>query len=146
MTKPIARYAAALLVLGTAACTTTAAEPPARGETVTVAGSASYRERIALVPGAAMSVRVEDVSRADAPARIIGEHSFVIGDRQVPLPFAVEVPRASLLAAHRTSVRVRIEGADGTLLWTTDTNYPVETDPAGDRVDVGELRLVRVGG
>lgn len=39
-----------------------------------------------------MIVRIEDVSHADAPAPVLAEESYRANGRQVPLPFAVEVP------------------------------------------------------
>jgi putative lipoprotein len=41
-----------------------------------VRGSAFYRERIALPPGAVFEASLEDVSRADAPAEVLGGVSF----------------------------------------------------------------------
>ena len=42
--------------------------------TATVTGTVTYKERIALPPeGVVVTVKVEDVSRADAPAVTVGE-------------------------------------------------------------------------
>ncbi|MBA4765742.1 YbaY family lipoprotein [Alterinioella nitratireducens] len=136
--KLIAPFAATL-ALALSACATT----PAAQEMVTVTGEATYRERIALPPDAVMTVRIEDVSRADAPAPVLAEESYPAEGRQVPLPFAVEVPRAALEGAITTSARVRIEDGDGRLMWITDTRTPV-TPVAGEaRIDLGTLVMVR---
>jgi uncharacterized lipoprotein YbaY len=37
-----------------------------------ITGTALYRERIALPPGAVFEATLEDISRADAPAEILG--------------------------------------------------------------------------
>lgn len=133
---------AATLALALSACATT----PAAQDMVTVTGEATYRERIALPPDAVMTVRIEDVSRADAPAPVLAEESYPAEGRQVPLPFAVEVPRAALVGAITTSARVRIEDGDGRLMWITDTRTPV-TPVAGEaRVDLGTLVMVRTQG
>src|SRR5690606_16714460 len=54
-----------------------------------ITGTLTYRQRIALPQGALVRVQLLDVSRADAPAILMGEHSFV-SEHQVPLPFMVE--------------------------------------------------------
>ena len=130
---------AAALALSLSACVTA----PLGGDTVTVSGEATYRERIALPPESVMVVRIEDVSRADAAATVLAEERYTSAGRQVLLPFSVEVPRAALENAVRTSARVRIEGADGQLMWTTDTANPVTAVAGEDRVDLGTLVLVR---
>ena len=43
-----------------------------QSKTGAVSGTATYRERMALPPGAVLEVVLEDVSRADAPAEVIG--------------------------------------------------------------------------
>jgi Type III secretion system lipoprotein chaperone (YscW) len=40
-------------------------------ETIEVSGWVSYRQRVALPPGAVVTVRLSDVSRADAPSTVI---------------------------------------------------------------------------
>lgn len=125
-------------VFALAAC---ASVPPAT-DSVTVSGQATYRERIALPAGSVMHVRIEDVSRADAPALVLAEEDYPSNGRQVPLAFSVEVPRDALRSAVRTSARVRIEGPDGALLWITDTSNPVALVPGEDTVDLGILTMV----
>lgn len=53
----------------------------------TVAGTVTYRERIALPPGALMVVRLEEVSRADTPAVLIAEQFMETRGRQPPFAF-----------------------------------------------------------
>lgn len=133
---------AAAFALSLSACVTA----PVADDTVTVSGEATYRERIALPPESVMVVRIEDVSLADTAATVLAEERYVSAGRQVPLPFSVEVPRAALEGAVRTSARVRIEGADGELMWITDTANPVTPVPGEDRIDLGTLVLVRTAG
>lgn len=133
---------AAALAFALTACATT----PAAEEMVTVTGEATYRERIALPPEAVMTVRIEDVSRADASAPVLAEESYLAEGRQVPLPFAVEVPRAALEGAITTSARVRIEDADGRLMWITDMHTQVTAVAGEDLIDLGTLVMVRTPG
>lgn len=134
--KLLAPLAAALL-LPLAACATT----PTQSDVITVAGEASYRQRVALPPEAVVTVRIEDVSRADAAAPVLAEKRFSSEGRQVPLPFEIEVPRAALDSVVRANARVRIEDGAGRLLWITDTSHPVTPVAGSDRVELGTLWL-----
>ncbi|MGC4028198.1 MAG: META domain-containing protein [Steroidobacteraceae bacterium] len=108
---------------------------------VRLEGTAIYRERMALPPGATLEVVVEDVSLADAPAQALGR-ATVHPLGAPPIHFAVEYPAARILAGHRYGVRARIEH-EGTLLFVTDTFNSLP--PPGEAGTV-ELMLVRVPG
>jgi putative lipoprotein len=45
-------------------------------EEIAVTGEVSYRERIALPPNAVLTVRLLDVSMADAPETVVGEQKI----------------------------------------------------------------------
>jgi len=62
---------AALVLTGCAA--TTAVPKDAAAAPAMVTGTVTYRERIALPPTAVITGQLVDVSRADAPAVVIGE-------------------------------------------------------------------------
>lgn len=99
-----------------------------------VTGSITYRERIALPPDAVVRVQIQDTSRADAPAIVLGEQVIEAAGRQVPIPFAVTYDAAQVTPNGRYTLRVRIESADGQLLWTNTQAYPVITggNPTSD--------------
>ena len=86
-------------------------------------GSAIYRERLRLPPEAVLEVTVEDVSRADAPAPVIGR-TRVEPAGAPPIPFAVEVDPADVEAHRRYSLRGRIS-VGGAPWFVTDQVYPV---------------------
>lgn len=86
-------------------------------------GSAIYRERLRLPPEAVLEVTVEDVSRADAPAPVIGRTRLEPAGAP-PIPFAVEVDPADVEAHRRYSLRGRIS-AGGAPWFVTDQVYPV---------------------
>lgn len=92
-------------------------------------GTVFYRERIALGPGHELTVELQDVSRADAPADVLARTTRAIVG-QVPLPFTLEYrpddvdPRAAVV------VRATITAPDGTLAWTTTDALPVLTNGA----------------
>src|SRR5262245_47459923 len=90
-----------------------------------VKGTATYRERLALPPEAVFEATLEDVSKADAPAEVIGQTRL---DRpgNPPFRFAIPYDPARILANHRYVVRARIL-VGGQLFFITDQSYPVLT-------------------
>ncbi len=95
-----------------------------------LSGTVAYRERIALPPNAVLTVRLLDVSRADAASTTIAETVIPTAGRQVPIPFALAYDPARITARNRYVVRATIGDAAGVMLWTTDTSYPVVTNGA----------------
>jgi uncharacterized lipoprotein YbaY len=93
---------------------------------VVVSGHVTYRQRIALPPGAVVIVQVVDVSRADAPSTTVAEQRVDV-EHQVPIPFSLALDPGSLDPRRSYAVTVRIE-VDGELMWTSDTHHPVATD------------------
>jgi NAD(P)-dependent dehydrogenase (short-subunit alcohol dehydrogenase family)/uncharacterized lipoprotein YbaY len=103
-----------------------------------VTGAAGYRERMALPPGAVFEATLEDVSRADAKAVVLGT-ARVENAGSIPIRFEIPYDAKAIVANHTYAVRGRIL-VDGRLAFTTDKVYPVLTRGAGDVVD---LLLVR---
>ena len=118
------------------ACTTGA--PPAG---LSVSGTATYRERMALPPDAVFEATLEDVSRTDAPALVVA--STRVTSPAVPIAFSIGVDPARIDASHRYAVRGRIT-SNGQLMFFTDTAYPVFG--AGNVRRVDNMLLRRVGG
>lgn len=134
------RFAAALISgISLSACAST--ELPA-GSSISVTGSITYRERIALPPTAAIEVRLDDVSLADAPSRMLARQHFVAGGKQVPFSFTLTADRAAIDPRHRYAVSARITDADGRLMFITDTHNSVAFDSSAT-VDMGMLTLVK---
>jgi uncharacterized lipoprotein YbaY/heat shock protein HslJ len=115
-TRTLLLVAAALL----GACSTPQIETPA---SASITGTASYRERMMLPPGAKLEVTLEDVSRADAPADVIGR-AEVEAAKAPPYAFSLPYDPARINASHRYSVRARIT-ADGKLMFQSDAGYSV---------------------
>ena len=111
----------------------------AAGAQSVVRGQASYRERIALTPGAVFEATLIDVSRADASAEVIGSVR-VETPSSVPIRFEIPYDAKKIDERRSYAVRARIL-AGARLLFTTDKAYPVLTRGAGTDVD---LLLVRV--
>lgn len=106
-----------------------------------VMGSASYRERMALLPGAVLEATLEDVTKADAPAVIVGQ-TRLENPGNPPFDFAIPYDPKQILTNHRYEVRAKIlSGSE--LLFVTDTSYPVLTL---GRKGPAKLLLVRASG
>lgn len=65
-------------------------------ETSRVSGAVTDRQRIALPDDIVAIVPIEDTSRADAPAVLIGEQVTEPAGRQVPIPFAIAYDQAQI--------------------------------------------------
>ena len=107
--------------------------------TPAVAGTLSYKERIALPDGAQVIVTLEDVSKADAPAEVIGQ-TIMAAPAGPPIPFAVTYSLKSIDSTHTYAVRAQIKDADGALLFTSTTSNPVITqgNPSSVTIDLSQ--------
>lgn len=102
---------------------------------ISISGSATYRQRIAMPPDAVLTVKVEDVSRADKPAMVLAEVREVFGERQVPIPFSLNVASANINPSFRYAIRATIT-VGGELRFTTTRHYAVLTRGAPNVVDL----------
>lgn len=101
-------------------CRPMAQNPPSSKESVR--GSAAYLARMALPPDAVLQVKVQDISRADAPAPVLGEVEIPIS--ATPAQFEVRYDGTKIDPRGRYSVSARIR-AGQRLLFLTDTVVPV---------------------
>jgi putative lipoprotein len=108
----------------------------------TLSGTVTYRERMMLRPDAFITVRLQDVSRQDAPALLIAEDNIKVQGKAVPIAFALEYDPARIDERYTYSVRAEIRDGMGQLLFTTDTMHPVLTHGAPD--DNVEIVVVAV--
>ncbi|KFI27053.1 glycoprotein-polysaccharide metabolism protein [Haematobacter missouriensis] len=95
----------------------------------TLRGTVTYRERMALPPGAEVEVKLLDVSRADAPATILAETTLRPG-HAAPFPFALEYDAAAIAQGHSYALQARITAGER-LLFITTTRHPAFENPAG---------------
>jgi len=114
-------------------------EPVADQATLT--GTVTYRERMALPINAVLTVRLQDVSRADAPALLLAQQDIPTQGKSVPISFSLDYDPARIDERMTYAVRAEIRGADGSLLWITDTVHPVLT--RGAPADGVEVLMVR---
>lgn len=107
----------------------------------TVSGTVTYRERIALTPDAVLEVTLVDVSRADAPAEVLGRQ-VIETPGQVPISFVIDYDPADIQANHTYAVQARIREGDE-LRWVSTEAHLVITRDNPTEVDI----LVRaIGG
>ncbi|CUK11817.1 META domain protein [Shimia thalassica] len=99
----------------------------------TVSGTATYLERMAVIPGSVLEVKLVDVSRADAPAITMSSQRMSL--KRVPQPF--ELTYDATLIDER--MRYNIEASvtfKGKLLFRNTSAHPVLTQGNGNTVEV----------
>ncbi len=137
-----------VLALTTTGCATTyptypdtgMIDPYARAQ---IHGSVGYRERIMTPPGSVTIVQLQDVSRADAPARVIAEQRIPMDGRSVPVDYHLTPLASDLQPNMRYSVRSEIRASNGALLWTSDTANPVNPTLINQTLPL--ITMVKVG-
>ncbi len=103
----------------------------------TMNGTVTYLMRRALHPEAVIRVRLEDISRADAPATVLAETRVEAAGRSVPIAWQLEYDADAIDARMVYAVRAEILGPEDTLMWTSDTVHPVLTREApADNVEI----------
>ena len=89
----------------------------------TIKGTVSFRERMALIPGTMLEVRIVDISPADAPFATIAETRVPAG-RGSPMPYTLTFDRALMLTHRSYSLQARIFDGDH-LMFTTTKRHPI---------------------
>ncbi|MGL4285894.1 MAG: YbaY family lipoprotein [Phreatobacter sp.] len=107
---------------------------------MTLRGTVSYRERMALPPGAVVEVKLIDVSLADAPARTIAETRVAAGPGS-PIRYRLRFDRAEIQPRRSYALQARISLGDRLLFITTTRHTVFAGGP--NRTDI---RVERVGG
>jgi putative lipoprotein len=109
-----------------------------------VRGTVASRQRIALSPGSVVEVSVQDISRADAPARRLGTQRITLkSGQQVPIAFEVAVDPDAIEPGHLYSAAARIYDPQGRLRFVNDTTYRVFAGPSQDPVAMNLVPVVR---
>ncbi|EJM89205.1 MULTISPECIES: YbaY family lipoprotein [unclassified Pseudomonas] len=129
-----------LPLLGLAALLSACQTPQPAAKT-SLDGEVFYLQRIALPPTATLSVSLQDVSLADAPAVVLDEQKGPVKG-QVPLPFHLSYDPAEVKPGHRYSVSARIE-VNGQLMFITTEHHAVQlngSDPQPLKIRVDAVR------
>ena len=113
-----------------------APEPPIPEPTdARVRGTVTYRERIALTPGATLTVHLRDTSLMDVASELIAEQ-VITDPGQVPIRFEIPYASATIDPRNTYSISARIEETDGRLAFINDTAYDVITRGNPTNVDL----------
>lgn len=120
--------AAALALIGCGSAGADEGEPMTDSRTFT--GAVTYRERMALPHDAVLTVTLEDVSMADAPATTLAQTTTALNGRQVPIPFSLLYPTAAVKPGAIYAARARVTEGDQVLFITTERIQVDPLDPA----------------
>lgn len=118
-----------------------AAQPVAASAFVDISGSIAWNASNPLPADAVLIVRVQDTSRADAPALTLAEQRIGLAGNPLPIPFKLTVDRDLIGKNAQITVAARIE-RKGKLLFINDSIHRALIDGQPRHVD---LQLVEVG-
>lgn len=109
---------------------------------VTIIGELSYRERMALPPGATLLVTLAEQSSGGDPAGpALARQNIDLAGQQVPLSFRLTAVKAKLKAGERYALRAIIQDKAGQPLWSIQGAHVI--DPDQPLHDLGRLWLTR---
>lgn len=106
----------------------------------TINGTVLYRERILPPPGSRFEAVLEDISRADVPAKELARVD-ADGRSGPPYEFVLEFDPDAIDPRLSYAVRAALRDAAGRLLFTSDTVVPVLTRGAGTHVEIVMVRV-----
>jgi copper homeostasis protein (lipoprotein) len=109
------------------------------GNGANVSGSANYRERMALPPGAVFEAILEDVSLADAPAIELGR-ATIADPGAPPFEFTIDYDPALIRPERTYSVRAQVS-VGRKLLFVSDTMNPVLTRGESDQASIWMIKV-----
>lgn len=123
-----------LIWMTAAGCMSRKAAAPSDPSMRQVMGKITYLQKVAMPADAVVEVQIEDVSRQDAPADVIGEQT-IVNPGQVPVSFSIDYDPARIDPNHTYVVSAKILAA-GELLYQNTTAYPVITKGNPSSVEV----------
>ncbi|MGQ5523315.1 META domain-containing protein [Chitinimonas sp. PSY-7] len=92
----------------------------------TLSGTANYGDKATLPNNAVLEISLQDVSLADAPAKLVNR-AVIVAPGQSPVQFKLRFDPKSIDAKHTYSLNARIT-ADSKLLFTTDSRNLVKAN------------------
>ncbi|MBV2142724.1 META domain-containing protein [Falsochrobactrum sp. TDYN1] len=104
-----------------------------------VSGKVLYRERIALPPEAHLTVQLNDISHADAPAKTIAE-TRIETVQGSPLPFAISFDADQIKPGHSYALQARITAGD-TLWFVNDERYFIDLEKPVAAIDINVVMV-----
>jgi uncharacterized lipoprotein YbaY len=119
------------------AFTQSATTDPPKPDPVTIKGTLTYRQRIALPPDTNVVVELRDASMPEGP--VVGEHRFALNQRQVPVPFELTVDRMKLESGKPYAIRGAFF-AGARAIWLSE---PKTIDVSSAVIDIGALNMTQ---
>jgi putative lipoprotein len=104
-------------------------------------GTVAARVRMALPPGALVTVELRDVSRADAPAPLLARTVLKPRGNQLPLWWRLDYVPVKAKAPAQAGLSARITDAAGHLIWISDTFTPLPVSAASAHAEAQILVL-----
>ena len=150
MKLPTILAAAALAGLTAGCMTTTNGSGPATesGNTdnqtmeTTITGEVFYRARIALPPGAELSVVLLDTSLNNPLANLFAGTNISLDGKNVPIPFSFVAGKSTMIPGDTYEVRALIRSKAGDIIWRSETGHVV--DLSSSSYNTGPIELVMV--
>jgi len=124
------RTSLGLLIAAVLSLVTCAAAGADEGDFRTLAGSVVLRQPAALPAGTVLTVTLEDVSLADAPAVTLAQNQFEVTDQRPPIPFTLIYPTPAVRPGSVYGARARLMLGDRLLYTTTERNSVDPLNPA----------------
>lgn len=90
----------------------------------TLTATVTYRERMALPPGATVAIRLEAIA-TDAPGVVVAERTIRAEGRQVPLSVDLHYPASEIEPGGRYDLHAEIRTAAGDVLFATPSPHAV---------------------
>lgn len=105
--------------------------PAARGDDpATLTGTVALADAGVLPADAVLTVTLEDVARADAPAVTLAQTTIDLTGQQPPIAFALNYFRGAIAAHGSYAVRARVSSGERLLFTTTERHQVDPADPA----------------
>lgn len=133
------RLALVLLPLAIAACA--APTPEAVRPLATLSGIVTFQESIALSPDTVLTVHLAEVSRHDAPARVLAEQ-IISNPGASPIPFELAYDPDAIVPSRSYAVHARIEW-EGRVLFVNERRYCAITRGCPARLEVAVVPVLR---
>jgi putative lipoprotein len=108
----------------------------------TVTGEVYYRPRIALPPGAELSVVLLDKSLDDPLANLFAGTTIPLDGKNVPVPFTFVADQSMMITGDEYEVRAVIRSIEGDIIWRTAEGHTI--DLSSSSYDTGKLELKMV--
>lgn len=112
-------------IVSLSACVTADGE-----DSLTLSGSVVSSDPVTFPDDAILTVTLEDVSLADAPAVTLAQTTTPVGGRQTPVAFTLSYPAAAVTPRALYAARARVTAGDQLLFTTTQRNPVTALNPA----------------